>query len=81
MEGGGDVLRLKVNGGEYVLTDSNGYKRTFKNADWKPFLNSHKSRATTPWKHYTFAFEPDHDFVLCTDTIRRGRYCMYANLL
>jgi hypothetical protein len=49
-------------------------KRTLKNADWKPFLNSHKSRATTPWKYYTFAFEPDNDFVLCTDTQRQILY-------
>jgi hypothetical protein len=63
--GGGGVGADTVTGGEYStyeLSDINGYKRTLKNADWKPFLNSHRSRVTTSFKHYIFAFEPDNDF-------------------
>jgi hypothetical protein len=37
-------------------------KKTLKNADWKPFLNSHKSRVTTSLKHYILAVDPDNDY-------------------
>ncbi len=65
MEGGGGVgADSDWRGIQYVLSDINSYKGTLKNADWKPFLNSHKSRVTTSLQHYIFAFDNDFEKLL-----------------